>query len=158
MYKYSSNLYYIDTDGIKLDTNLMPDDVDDKELGKMKHEYDFSEFIGIGPKAYGGIIENPDDNSYTELVKLKGYNSILPLSSLKEVLNRNTKVELQQKKWMRKLSQSTIMVSDNTYTLSLTEGKRELIFNPWGDLVGTVPFQIQNDTIQLKRRVSGNLM
>jgi hypothetical protein len=77
---------------------------------------------------------------------------------LKDVLNRDNKIELQQKKWMRKLSQSTILVSENSYTLSLTEGKRELVFNPWGDLVGTVPFEIENDAINLKRKVSKDLM
>jgi hypothetical protein len=98
MVKYSDNLYYIDTDGIKLDTNLLQSEVDEKELGKMKYEYEFGEFIGIGPKAYGGIINSKDNNSFSELVKLKGYKSVLPLSSLKDVLNRDNKIELQQKK------------------------------------------------------------
>jgi hypothetical protein len=97
MVKYSNNLYYIDTDGIKLDTDLMNIEVDNKKLGKMKYEYKFAEFVGIGPKAYGGIIDNPDSSS-SELVKLKGYKSILPLTKLKEVLNRNNKIELQQTK------------------------------------------------------------
>jgi hypothetical protein len=49
-------------------------------------------------------------------------------------------------------------VSEDTYTLSLTEGKRELVFNPWGDLVGTIPFKINNNKIELTRKVTSNLM
>ena len=91
-----------------------------------------------------GVIER-ENNSDLELVRLKGYKSLLPLTSLKEVINRNNKIKLQQQKWVRKLSESTILITDNSYTLSLTEGKRELVFNPWGDLVGTIPFKIENN-------------
>ena len=157
MEKYSNNLYYIDTDGIKLDIHLPDKDVDNKKLGKMKYEYTFSEFVGVGPKAYGGVIQNDGDNSNYELVKLKGYNSTLPLTNLKEVLNRNNKIKLQQTKWVRKLSESTILVSENSYTLSLTEGKRKLIFNPWGDFVGTIPFKIKNNKIEQSEILSYDL-
>ena len=71
--KYSDNILYIDTDGIKTDCKLDDNEVDNKKLGYMKFEYKLAEFVGLGPKAYGGVIaENKKDTNdicFTEIVK-----------------------------------------------------------------------------------------
>ncbi|KAI0902659.1 hypothetical protein F4823DRAFT_621215 [Ustulina deusta] len=102
--KYSKHLLYVDTDGIKLDTKLEECEVDNKKLGKMKYEYTLKEFVGLGPKAYGGIIstttsqKDNNENRFEEIVKLKGYGSTLHFDEFKKGLNRDNKIELQQKK------------------------------------------------------------
>jgi hypothetical protein len=54
--KYDKNLYYIDTDGIKVDCELDSSEIDSKELGKMKYEFTFKEAVFPGLKVYGGIL------------------------------------------------------------------------------------------------------
>ena len=45
-----------DTDGIKTDCLLDKEDVGN-DLGDMKYEYSFKEFVSIAPKVYGGILK-----------------------------------------------------------------------------------------------------
>jgi hypothetical protein len=54
-------------------------------------------------------------------------------------LNKNSCLSIQQEKWKRVLSKSAIYVNLEKYTLQLSESKRELIFNSWGDLIDTLP-------------------
>jgi hypothetical protein len=154
--KYSSNLYYVDTDGIKIKGQLDNDEVDGKKLGFMEFEYNIEEFVGLGPKAYGCIISK--DNKTKKIVKLKGYGSTIEFDKFKEALNINNKIELNQKKWNRKLSLSTIILTDEPYTLSITEGKRNLIYNHWGDLVCTTPLVVENENIIKNERLPAHLM
>nr|CAA36327.1 DNA polymerase [Neurospora intermedia] len=115
--KYSNNIYYIDTDGIKVDIDLDKDEVDSKELGKMKYEYVFEEYTSLGPKVYGGLLYDKK-GKLIELVKLRGYSSKLPYNKLKEGLVKDHTLELTQKKWKRKLSESTVYLK-NTHLLFL---------------------------------------
>lgn len=54
--KYSNNLLYIDTDGIKVDCELDSSEIDSKELGMIKYEFTFKEAVFPGLKVYGGIL------------------------------------------------------------------------------------------------------
>jgi hypothetical protein len=132
--KYSEQLCYVDTDGIKITTQLDKNEIDDKILGKMKYEYFMSEFVGLGPKAYGGILEDG-----SEMVKLKGYSSTLPFSEFKKGLYKDHKIELTHEKWIRKLNESTILVNTLNYTLSITGNKRENIYDENGKFIYTKP-------------------
>jgi hypothetical protein len=95
--KYSNNIYYIDTDGIKVDIDLDKDEVDSKELGKMKYEYVFEEYSSLGPKVYGGLLYD-EEGKLKELVKLRGYSSKLPYNKLKEGLEKDHMIKLTQTK------------------------------------------------------------
>jgi hypothetical protein len=55
--KYNKNLYYIDTDGIKVDCVLDSSEIDSKKLGKMKHEYTLLEGVFPAAKVYGGLLK-----------------------------------------------------------------------------------------------------
>ena len=145
--KYSDNIYYIDTDGIKVDVDLDKDEVDSKELGKMKYEYVFEEFTSLGPKVYGGLLRDKE-GELKELVKLRGYSSKLPYNKLKEGLVKDHKLELTQKKWKRNLSESTILIQEQPFTVSATEFKRENIYDTNGKFVSTKPLIITPDDIE----------
>ena len=69
--KYSDNIYYIDTDGIKIDRDLEDNEIDSKELGKFKFEYKFDLGVFASPKVYGGVLDK-DSDSIKEIVKVKG--------------------------------------------------------------------------------------
>jgi len=49
-------------------------------------------------------------------------------------------------------------MTDEKYTLSISEGKREIVFNPWGDYVGSFPIRINEDEIELNRPTPGHLI
>lgn len=141
--KYTNNLYYVDTDGIKVDCELDPEEIHDKELGKMKHEYTLSEFTSLAPKVYGGIYEN----SSKEIVKIKGYSSSIPYAELKKGLIKDNTINLNQDKWYRNLYESAIFVENTNYTLSVTKSKREIIYDDQGNFTDTKPLvlDIQNE-------------
>jgi hypothetical protein len=62
----SDDICAIDTDGIKLTTELDPSLIG-SELGKMKDEGSFKEGVFIAPKVYGLI-----DDQANAIVKVKG--------------------------------------------------------------------------------------
>lgn len=64
--KNSDNICCIDTDGIKI-TSELPSYQVGKELGKMKLEDKFIEATFIAPKVYGGITTD-----YKMIIKVKG--------------------------------------------------------------------------------------
>jgi hypothetical protein len=57
---------------------------------------------------------------------------------------------LLRKKWLRKIEESAILVKDEDYTLGVNENKRELIYNPWGDLILTTPFKLNNGKVEFR--------
>lgn len=148
--KYKNNIYAVDTDGIKVDCMLSPSEIDNKELGKMKYEYTFKEAVFPAPKVYGGLLEKPYKKYKNELTKVKGLKSSISYAELKSVLNKGKALKFLQEKWKRVVAKSSIIVDMETYTLSLTESKRELIFDSWGDLVDTIPFYL-NEGVLIKR-------
>ena len=142
--KYRDNIYAVDTDGIKVDCKLSPSEIDNKKLGKMKYEYTFKEAVFPLPKVYGGILEKPYKNYQNEMTKVKGLKSSIKYSELKTILNKDKALTFMQEKWKRVLSDSAIEVKMEKYTLSLTEYKREMIYNSWGDLIDTIPLFLKN--------------
>ncbi len=157
--KYNENIYYIDTDGIKINRCLDDCYIDNKALGKMKYEYTYLEAAFPLPKVYGGRLLEPYKNYDKELVKIKGLKNPIKYRTLDKTLimsnfGRNSLI-LNQEKWIRKMSESTILVKYEDYTLELNESKRELLYNVWGDLVATLPFVIENGGIKKRGRFSG---
>ncbi len=146
MDKYSNNLYAMDTDGIKVDCHLHPSEIHNIELGKMKFEYTFKEGVFAAPKVYGGVLKTPYKNK-KELTKVKGLKMPITYLQLKSVLNKDNPLKIVQEKWKRIIGESSILINLESYTLSLTENKRELIFNSWGDLVDTVPIYLKDGKI-----------
>lgn len=149
--KYEDLIYSIDTDGIKTTAVLDPSDVDNKKLGYMKYEYTLKEAVFPAPKVYGGKLEKPYKGFNDELVKIKGVKNPIKYDRLKTVLNKNNKLIINQEKWLRRLDNSTILVKNEDYTLEIRESKRELIYNPWGDLVATLPFKMINSNTKKLR-------
>ena len=149
--KYVNNIYAIDTDGIKIDRELDTSDINSKILGKMKYEYTFIEAVFPAPKVYGSFLLKPYKSFDKELVKIKGLKNPLPYTVLKNLLEKDKSINVKQEKWLRKFSESTILVKNEDYTLDVKESKRELIFNPWKDFVATLPFKIDKNNKIEKR-------
>ena len=83
-------LFYSDTDSIFVDRDL-PKDLIGNEIGQFKLEYIFKEVVFLGPKIYGGLIDN---NNF--ICKIKGYKNPqnITLEDLKSLLNKNSKPPL----------------------------------------------------------------
>ena len=96
--KYSDDILYVDTDGIKTTCELDADEVDDKVLGKMKLEYTASKFVGLAPKVYGVLLNKPYQKYQTEMVKIKGYSASLSFAELEKGLDKNYNLKLNQDK------------------------------------------------------------
>lgn len=143
--KYADNIYAIDTDGIKLDCHLHPDEVHNKDLGKMKYEYTFKEAVFPLPKVYGGILENPYKGK-TEIVKIKGVKIKTSYDFLKSVLFEGSSLVISQEKWKRMIPDSSILITASPYTLSLNDNKRELIFDN-GKLVDTMSIKLKDGKV-----------
>jgi hypothetical protein len=148
--KYDKNLYYIDTDGIKVDCELDSSEIDNKELGKMKFEYTFKEAVFPGLKVYGGILLEPYKKYSREIVKVKGLKVDISYYHLDSMNNKYNPTIIEQEKWKRYLDKSVILVKNEKYTLEINENKREIIYNSWGDFVDTIPLYL-NDGVLEKR-------
>jgi hypothetical protein len=147
LYKYRNELYAMDTDGIKVGCKLDPSEIDKKEIGKMKYEYTFKEGVFVAPKVYGGLLEKPYKKYNYELTKVKGLKNKVSYLELKSVLNKYHPLKINQEKWKRDLSQSTIIVDIESYTLSITFCKRVIVFNGWGEVIDTLPIRLKNNVI-----------
>jgi hypothetical protein len=145
--KYTDNIYSIDTDGIKIDCELSEDEIDNKKLGKMKYEYEFSEAVFPAPKIYGGLLTKPYKKYKDQLVKVKGLKNVLDYWELKTLLKKNAVILKEQEKWRRQISESTILVRKEIYTLTVKETKREIRYSFSGNYVRTFPFIIINNKI-----------
>jgi len=148
--KYDKNLYYIDTDGIKVDCELDSSEVDSKELGKMKYEYTFKEAVFPGLKVYGGILLKRYKKYLLEIVKVKGLKVLISYYHLNSMNNKYNPSIIEQEKWKRYLDKAVILVKSEKYTLEINENKREMIFNSWGDFIDTIPLCL-NEGVLVKR-------
>lgn len=149
--KYMENLYAIDTDGIKTSSQLSPSDVDNKELGKFKYEFTFNEAVFPAPKVYGGLLRKPYKKYSSELVKIKGLKNPIPYFIFKSIQNQNFNLVIPQEKWRRDISKSTIIVTNEPYTLAITENKREIIYDNLGNFIDSIPLFLENGKI-VKRK------
>ena len=139
-------IYYYDTDSIVTDTPLHADLIG-PELGQFKLEHELVDAAFIAPKLYGGISEN--GKIFT---KAKGLVNKLSFSDLQKLLNKNEILKLNQDKWFKSINNGSVTIMNQLYNLSLTENKRELIFDDNGVLVSTKPFVID----EIINRVSSN--
>lgn len=138
------NLYYSDTDSIYIDKPL-DDSFISNELGKMKLEYIFNEAVFLSSKVYGGLF----NNNSNQIVKIKGFKNKLSYDSLKSLLIKNNKLELNQVKWFKNIEEGNITLKNQIYTLIPTENKRQLIYKN-NELVDTKPFIIDNNKMDSK--------
>lgn len=114
-------LYYSDTDSIDINKPLPPRFVG-SELGQMKLEHIFNEIVYLAPKVYGGITNKG------EIVKIKGLKNPVEFYQLKNLLFKDSKLEVSQSKWYRDLKKGSILIKEEVYSLMLTSNKRQLIF------------------------------
>jgi DNA polymerase family B len=113
----SLQILYTDTDSAYIKGKLDPKYIG-TGLGQMKLEYTFKEAVFLAPKVYGGILTNGQ-----ELTKVKGFKNVLPYSELKTLLTKNNKLELNQDKWYRSISDGSILIKNSLYTLIATENR-----------------------------------
>jgi hypothetical protein len=92
------------------------------DLGGLKLEAIFSEFIALAPKVYGGLILDKDEYK----VKVKGYKDKVEFDRLKKLLFSEEKLLLNQDKWFRSVKDGSILIKNTPYTLELNENKRIL--------------------------------
>jgi hypothetical protein len=133
------DLFYSDTDSIYINKPLDKSFISN-ELGKMKLEYIFNEAVFLSSKVYGGLF----DNSSKEIVKIKGFKNKLSYDSLKSLLIKNNKLELNQVKWFKNIEEGNIILKNQIYTLIPTENKRQLIYKN-NELVDTKPIIIDKN-------------
>ena len=62
------------------------------------------------------------------------------------LLEKDSSLEVTQEKWFRSLTEGTISIKDQLYTLKVTEAKRKLIYQD-NRLVKTEPLTINNNEI-----------
>ena len=145
MSKFKNNpkykIFYTDTDSLYTDKPLDPELIGNK-LGQFKLENVFDEAVFLAPKVYGGITEEGE-----EITKVKGYKNKVSFKDLKTLLTFQDQtimtLPLKQEKWFKSIERGTISIKHQIYSLSVTENKRNLIWEkgPNGQkLVGTKPF------------------
>lgn len=121
-------LFYSDTDSIYINNELNSDLVSNTVLGKMKLEYICNKGIFLAPKVYGVI--TTEGNT---IIKVKGLtkNVIdkMNITELETLLTKDSKLEYNQDKWYKSLTEGTITIKEQVYSLQVTSSKRELIYN-----------------------------
>ena len=128
-------LYYSDTDSIYID-GLLPSKYVGKEIGQFKLEDVFDEAVFLSPKVYGGI------TSDYEIVRVKGLKMPVKFTELKSLLKKGSSLSKSNPKWYKDLSKGYILIKDEIYTLSITDSKRQLIFDTNNTFVDTQPIHI----------------
>jgi hypothetical protein len=143
-------LFYTDTDSIH--TNLNPDEmnelfndiVNSKELGKLKLENVVERAIYIAPKVY--YLKTIDNQ---EIYKVKGLNKKVSLTQedFENLLMKDSIITRDQNKWFKSFEDSTIYIRNQVYTLQQTDNKRELIYDSNNQLIGTKPYNLNNNEL-----------
>jgi hypothetical protein len=141
-------LFYTDTDSIYTNLSpilmdkLIPGIVNSLELGKLKLETVSTKAIFISPKCY--YLKTQDNN---EIFKVKGLTKDVEItgSEFEQLLIKDYTINKSQVKWFKSISDSTITIKNQIYTIQQTKNKRELIYNSDNVLVGTKPYTITNE-------------
>jgi hypothetical protein len=146
-------LFYTDTDSIY--TNLNPDQmneiipgiVDNKKLGALKLESVATKAIFLAPKVY--VLELEDGNTIFKIKGLKqeSIRKFVTLKDLEALLTRNRTIKINQSKWYRCLTKSTISILETIYTLQQTANKRQLIYDEANRSINTTPYNVTNNVI-----------
>lgn len=139
--KYSSHLFYSDTDSLDLDIPIDNKYIG-KGLGQFKLEHIFKDAIFLAPKVYGGIT-----NLNKEIIKIKGAKNIVKFDKLNLLLNKNLILKIHQDKWYRDISKGNITIKEEIYTLMIADSKRKLIYDINNKLVDTKPLKLINSKI-----------
>jgi DNA polymerase type B, organellar and viral len=132
-------LYYSDTDSIYIDRPLPDEFISSTILGKMKLEYVLTDAIFLAPKMY--YLQTEDDKVIYKVKGLK-HEVDLTLTDFESLLYRESLLEKFQNKWRKNLSEGSIEVKDELYTLRVTNNKRKLIFDENNKLIQSLPFII----------------
>jgi hypothetical protein len=66
----------------------------------------------------------------------------ISVEELKILLYKGKTLPINQEKWYKSLSEGSIKISDEIYTLAVIENKRELIYNETNKLINTKPIII----------------
>jgi hypothetical protein len=127
-------IYYTDTDSIDVKGNL-PSRFIGPALGQLKVEDIFDEAIFLAPKVYGGLGQRGP------ITKVKGFKNPITYANLKSLLLKDSKLELNQEKWFKSISDGNISVKNQVYKLMATENKRQLIYDKH-ILIGTKPYTV----------------
>lgn len=122
--KAGGTLYYSDTDSV-FSSIPLPEYLIGWELGKMKLEYVADRAVFLAPKVYGTQFK---DGSFKLKIKGSKNNSEVSFADLENLLYKESNLKLNQEKWYRSFSQSTINIRKTLYTLKVTENKRALIY------------------------------
>lgn len=137
------NLYYTDTDSIVIDKQLPESMVGDK-LGQLKLEHVVNRAVFLAPKVYGLITEEGE-----EIIKVKGIShsvaSELHINELEYLLIKDSSKVFTQEKWLKKVVEGEITVSDIAYTLKVTSNKRHSLYED-GIFNNTAPFYYDDIT------------
>nr|YP_009710566.1 DNA polymerase type B [Amanita pseudoporphyria]QFZ98515.1 DNA polymerase type B [Amanita pseudoporphyria] len=90
---------YTDTDSFVTEVDLSTTKYKDllhNNLGGLKLENIFTEFVSIAPKVYGGILTDE-----SKIVKIKGFKDKVEFDSLKDLLLNKQSLNLTQSKWYK---------------------------------------------------------
>lgn len=149
--KYENSIICCDTDGIKLSCELDPTEIHHNQLGKMKYEYTFKCMVSPGAKVYGGVLKNRY-KGLDEIVKIKGVSQPISYYQLSTILYKDNPLKIEQERWRRMMTQSTILIQDQKYTLGTNENKRELLYDSNKKVITTFPL-IVKDGIVIRRNL-----
>ena len=141
------NIYYSDTDSIHTDKPL-PNYLIGKDIGKMKLEHIFDDAVYLAPKVYGGIVYPSKITRGYEYVKVKGFKNPITFNELKTLINKNATLDLNQDKWFKNITDGSITICNQIYTLVATENKRKLIYDKNNKLIDTEPFILVDGIIE----------
>lgn len=134
------NLYYSDTDSIIIDKPL-PEDKIGNNLGQVKLECTIEKAVFLAPKVYGLITKDGK-----EIIKVKGVTKnvcdSIHFNDLQDLLYKDSRKDLTQRKWFKSIFDGTISVLDVAYQLKVTNNKRmpQYMFYAEPVFSGTVPF------------------
>ena len=116
------NLYYSDTDSIIIDKPL-PEDKIGNNLGQVKLECTIEKAVFLAPKVYGLITKDGK-----EIIKVKGVTKdvcdSIHFKDLQDLLYKDSRKDLTQRKWFKSIFAGTISVLDVAYQLKVTNNKR----------------------------------
>lgn len=135
------NLYYTDTDSLYFDGPIPDSMVNDTKLGALKLEGIYDQAIFLAPKLYA--LKNYE----LEIIKIKGLSKVaikdtkITFDVLKMLLASNTFMDSKQTKWFKDLSNGTIRILEQSYSIKATGNKRTLVYKD-NTLIGTHPFKI----------------
>jgi hypothetical protein len=127
-------IFYTDTDSIDIKGPL-PKHLIGPALGQLKLEDIFDEAVFVAPKVYGGLGQRGP------ITKVKGFKNPITYANLKSLLLKDSKLELNQEKWFKSISDGNISVKNQVYKLMATENKRQLIYDKH-ILIGTKPYTV----------------